>query len=210
MESVTEAFSERRQRRPDSLAESVGAIVDQFGVPISSAALRVLLADRGRPTTAEQLGRLAAYERQDFGRTRLSPRLAAVIDEGGEPITPRWWRRGDWRLARCVMSDESRALWLARVAERLCLELSSRPDPPRDLVTLTLGTVARLEISHDSELPLSFDDWIELRSLILDAHGAVANFEVIETQTQVDAAARMTTQLNGEERYFGRRALAQT
>jgi hypothetical protein len=50
-----------------SLAVSVVELVDAIQAPVPTTAVRLILGGQGRSVTAEQLGTLAAYERQDYG-----------------------------------------------------------------------------------------------------------------------------------------------
>src|ERR1035441_6669057 len=127
------SISPRRSRRPDTLAVSVTAVLDDMQCPVSTTAIRIILTDRSVPVTAERLGRLAAYQREDFQRTHIPPQLVWALLPNGDATSPRWWARGDWRLERRIFTDDVKPQWLARLAERLCLDLAGRPprpDPP--------------------------------------------------------------------------------
>src|SRR6185312_7023590 len=110
----------RRARRAGAVATDIEELVEAFGVPVPTAAVRVLLADRGRPTTAEHLARVAASERAEFERTRLPPRLCSAIAPDGALVTPRWWAAGPWRPLRRILTDDALPLWRGKLAERVC------------------------------------------------------------------------------------------
>ena len=124
------ASTSRRVRRPDSLATSVVAVLNEFQSPVPTDAMRVIVNDRGRNVTAEHLGRLAAYERQDYLRTFMPPRLCSVVDKDANAITPRWWALADWRLQRRIMTDDIKPIWFASLATILCRELADRTEAP--------------------------------------------------------------------------------
>src|ERR671930_575608 len=107
----------RRARRPDSLAAAVVELLDGFESPLPTHAVRILLTDQGRAVTAEHLARVAAYERDDFLRTRMPPRLCSVIDADALLVSPRWWAIGSWRLQRRILTQDARTLWIAMLAE---------------------------------------------------------------------------------------------
>ncbi len=196
----------RRARRPDSLAASVTAILDELGCPVSTTAMRVMLNDRGRAVTAEQLGRLAAYQREDFLRTRYAPELCSALDPDGTASNPRWWARGEWRLQRRVLTEDVRPIWLATLAEKVCMDLAERPDS-RDgaIVSLALGAVAQALGSRYFDVPASRDEWLSLRRQVYEPYmGAFAN-SAGATSGQHDAEARLQADgLSGFELLFGR------
>src|SRR5262245_53632882 len=108
----------RRTRGETSLAAATVELISEFDVPVQTQAVRVLLNERGRVVTAEHLGRLAAYERDDFLRTGLPPRLCSVIDVHAELVSPRWWALGQWPLQRRILTAESKSAWSAVLAAR--------------------------------------------------------------------------------------------
>ncbi len=197
----------RRARRPDSLAASLSDLLDDYCFPVPTHAARVILGDRGRPVTAEALGRLAAYERADFLRTRLPPRLCSVIDTHANAVSPRWWARGDWRLQRRVLSDDVKLIWQASLAERLCTELANRPKPPgSEVVSLALGTIAQVLPDRYFDVPTSAEDWTTFRDLLVNAHPSVTHSLESPTKEQHDAEGQLkSTDLPAVELYFGRR-----
>jgi hypothetical protein len=185
---------------------SVVQVLEEFQCPVPTDGVRVILVDRGRLVTAEHLGRLAAYERHDWLRTLLPPRLCSAIDRDASALRPRWWALGDWRLQRRIMTDDVRPIWFATIGERLCLELAERQDlPGTPLSTLALACAARaLEASY-FDVPVSRDDWLGLRRLIYDRHmGALSN-RAGATGQQHNAEARLLQAgLPAVDLYFGR------
>src|ERR1700678_4022158 len=130
----------RRSRRPDSLASAVIELLDDYQCPISTQAVRVVLNARGRPVTAEQLSRLAAYQREDFRRTRMPPPLCWAINPDISAAVPRWWARGHWRLLRRIRTEDVTPIWYATLATRLCRDLANQNTTPRpEFATFVLG-----------------------------------------------------------------------
>jgi hypothetical protein len=196
----------RRARRSDSLAASVVEVLDDFQCPVSTTAMRIVLNDRGRTVTAEQLGRLAAYQREDFLRTRYPPELCWALTPDGTATNPRWWARGQWRLQRRILTDDARPIWLATLADRLCMDLADHPDG-RDaaIVSLALGTTAQVTGSRYFDVPASRDEWLALRREVYEPYaGAFANLTGATT-SQYDAEAWLKADgLSGFELLFGR------
>jgi hypothetical protein len=181
-------------------------ILDDFQCPVSTTAMRIVLNDRGRPVTAEQLGRLAAYQREDFLRTRYPPELCWALTPDGTATKPRWWARGQWRLQRRILSDDARPIWLAILAERLCMDLADRPDG-RDgtIVSLALGTIAQVMASRSFDVPASRDEWLALRREVYESHMGIFGNLTGVTSSQDDAEARLRAKgLSGFELLFGR------
>jgi hypothetical protein len=198
----------RRARRPGSLAASVIEVLDDFQCPVSTTAMRIVLNDRGRAVTAEQLGRLAAYQREDYLRTRYPPELCWALMPDGTATNPRWWARGEWRLQRRILTDDAKPIWLAILAERLCMDLADAPDGRNGaIVRLALGTIAQMMGSRYFEVPASRDEWLALRRQVYERHiGVFANLSGATT-SQCDAEARLHAEgLSGFELLFGRNA----
>jgi hypothetical protein len=196
----------RRTRRPGSLPAAVIEVLDDFRCPVSTTAMRILLNDRGRTVTAEQLGRLAAYQREDFLRTRYPPELCWALTPDGAATNPRWWARGQWRLQRRILTDDVRPIWLAIVAERLCLDLADRPDGrDQGIVSFTLGAIAQVLGSRYFDVPASRDDWLALRREVYEPCTGALNNLTGATQQQHEAETRLQAEgLSGFELLFGR------
>lgn len=196
----------RRVRRPDSLAASVVELLDDYRIPMPTHAVRIILTDRGRPVTAEHLGRLAAYERADFLRTLEPPRLCGAIDTDAYAVTPRWWARGDWRLRRRILSEDVKQIWQARLGDLLCTELAERRQPPGpEIVTFALGTIARLLPNRYFDVPCSAGDWMHFHSLLSDKHPSVTG--PLESPTRQQSHAEQQLRAAGfpaVDLYFGR------
>jgi hypothetical protein len=198
----------RRARRPGSLAASVIEVLDDFQCPVSTTAMRIVLNDRGRTVTAEQLGRLAAYQREDFLRTRYPPELCWALTPDGTATNPRWWARGQWRLQRRILTDDARPIWLAILAARLCMDLADRADGRDDaIVSLALGTIARVTGGRYFDMPASRDEWLALHREVYEPYRGVFANLTGATTSQYDAEARLQADgLSGFELLFGRNA----
>lgn len=200
----------RRARQPGSLAASVIEVLDDVQCSVSTTAMRIVLNERGRTVTAEQLGRLAAYRREDFLRTRYPPELCWALTPDGAATNPRWWARGQWRLQRRILTDDARQIWLAILAERLCMDQAEHPDG-RDgaIVSLALGTIAQVLGSRYFDVPASRDEWLALRREVYEAYiGVFANLTGATT-SQYEAEARLHAEgLSGFELLLGCNASA--
>jgi hypothetical protein len=197
----------RRARRPDSLAAAVIGLLDDFQCPISTSAVRVILAARGRLVTAEQLSRLAAYQREDFDRTRMPPPLCWTLNPDGSATVPRWWARGDWRLLRRIRTNDVVPIWYAALAIRLCRELADRPHAPDpNLVSLALGAAtAALGSGRTFEVPLSTEDWMRLYQEVYAPHNGALNNRTGGTSEQYAAERALNAgAMSGFNPLFGR------
>jgi hypothetical protein len=196
----------RRARNPGSLAATVAALVEEFQVPVPTTAVRVLLTDRGRLTAAEHLSRVAAYEKEDFLRTRMPPRLCSAIDAGAHLISPRWWAIGTWRLQRRIFTEESVTVWYATLAERLCWQLIEREQPaPPDTVRLAHWALGRLAVDW-SFGPPSCDEWHRLRGLVVEHFPVVTHSLDSPVGTQHEAEQRLEAAgVPSVDLYFGKR-----
>jgi len=201
----------RRARRPDSLASAVIKLLDDYQCPISTQAVRVILNARGRPVTAEQLSRLAAYQREDFQRTRMPPPLCWAINPDGSTAVPRWWARGHWRLLRRIRTEDVTPIWFATLATRLCLELANqtnRPDP--EFATFVLGA-ANLALGGNLtfDVPMSKDDWLSLYQQVYAPHNGALNNRTGGTSEQYDVEKALSASgVSGFDLMFGRAAAA--
>jgi hypothetical protein len=195
----------RRARRTGAIAAEIEELVEAFGVPVPTAAVRVLLADRGRPTTAEHLARVAASERAEFLRTAQSPRLCSAIAPDGALVTPRWWATGTWRPLRRILTDDALPLWRGKLAERVCSDLIARRRPPSpELADLVRGTVAQLGLAEELARLDDPSDWSEVRALVLDFFPSVIVAHDVTTVQQDDAEqALLAAGLPAVDRYFG-------
>ncbi|MDE3075034.1 MAG: hypothetical protein KGJ86_06355 [Chloroflexota bacterium] len=196
----------RRARHPDSLAAAVIELLDDFQRPISTSAVRIILNARGRPVTAEQLSRLAAYQREDFQRTRMPPPLCWALDPDGSAAVPRWWARGDWRLMRRIRTEDVTPIWFATLAVRLCRDIGNQtgtPDP--ELAVLARGA-ANLALggSLTFELPMSQQDWLDLCREVYDHWDGAMNNLTGGTREQYDAEEALKGDHTGFDVLFGR------
>lgn len=169
-------------------------------------AVRVILNDRGREVTAEHLGRLAAYEREMWLRALWPPTLCSAIDANAFAIKPRCWALGDWRLQRRIMSDDVRPIWFAALGERLCLQLAERTTTPGSpLATLALACAARVLGERYFDMPLSPEQWLDLRRRIYEPYNGALNNRAGATRQQGEAEAHLIEQrLPAVDLYFGR------
>lgn len=196
----------RRTRRPDSLATAVARLLDDFQCPISTQAVRVILAARGLPVPAERLSRLAAYQREDFERTRMPPELCWTVTPDGSAVIPRWWARGHWRLMRRIQTNDVVPIWYATLATRLCHDLANQqgvPDP--NLANLALlAANAALWGRRTFEFPTSSEDWIRLYREVYAPHNGALNNRTGGTAEQIDAEKILSGEAPGFNPLFGR------
>jgi hypothetical protein len=195
----------RRARQPDSLAASVTFILDELQCPVATPAMRVILTDRGRDTKAEQLSRLAAYQREDFQRTHIPPPLCWTVESDGTATTPRWWALSHWRLGRRIRSKDASQVWLAHLAVWLTMDLAERPRG-RDsaIINLALGTAARVLGPRVFDVPTTREDWMQLRGAIYGPYQGALNNLTGLTGQQADAEARLTSRsASGFDLLFG-------
>lgn len=167
--------------------------------------MRVILTDRGRDTKAEQLSRLAAYQREDFQRTHTPPPLCWTVEPDGTATTPRWWALSHWRLGRRIRTKEASQIWLAHLASWLTMDLAERPrDRNAPIITLALGTAARVLGPRVVDVPTTKDEWMQLRAAVYDPYqGALNNLTGITAQ-QAEAEARLRTRsASGFDLLFG-------
>lgn len=196
----------RRARRAGAIATEIEALVAAIGVPLETHALRVLLADRGRPTTAEHLARVAAGERTEYLRTRLPPRLAVAVTPEGAPLVPRWWADGDWRLQRRILTEDALPLWRGKLVERICSELiGRRRHAAPELVTLVRATMARLGLDDEMLRLPDTQDWQDVRAVLLDnLPGVIFAHDVATPQQHEAEAALLAADPPAAALYFGR------
>ncbi|WP_445149393.1 hypothetical protein [Baekduia sp. Peel2402] len=195
----------RRARRAGAIASEIEDLLAQYGVPLPTAAVRVLLADRGRPTTAEHLARVAASERDEFLRTRMAPRLCCAIAPDATLVTPRWWADGDWRLQRRILTEDALPLWRGHLAERLCSDLIARRRPAsRELTGLVRSAIAQLDLDEELARLTDPSDWLEVRALVLDFYPGVLVADDVSTAQQAAAEQELlAADRPAVDRYFG-------
>jgi hypothetical protein len=184
----------RRARQSDSLAALVTFILDELQCPVATPAMRVILTDRGRDTKAEQLSRLAAYQREDFQRAHIPPPLCWTIEPDGTATTPRWWALSEWRLGRRIRTEDASQIWLAHLAVWLTTDLAERPRG-RDsaVITLALGTAARVLGPRVFDVPTTTDEWMRLRAAVYGPYQGALNNRTGLTGQQTEAEARLTS-----------------
>jgi hypothetical protein len=195
----------RRARQPDSLAVVVIGILTELQCPLATPAMRIILTDRGRSTKAEQLSRLAAYQREDFARSHIAPPLCWTVELDGTATTPRWWALSEWRFGRRIRTEDVGRLWLAHLAERLTSDLSENPHGRTDeLISLALGTVARLIGPQTFDVPTTGDDWAAIHTAVYKPFvGAFSNMTGV-TSEQHEVEQRLSDSLSGFDRLFGK------
>jgi hypothetical protein len=195
----------RRARRAGAVAGDIEALLEDYGVPLPTAAVRVLLADRGRPVTAEHLARVAAGERAEFLRTRQPPRLCSAIAPDGTLVAPRWWASGTWSPAHRILTDDALPLWRGRLAEGICSELIARRRPASPaLAGLVHATLAHLGLADDLARLPDPTDWLEIRALVLDVLPGVMFAGDVSTDQQDAAATTLSSaDLPAVDCYFG-------
>jgi hypothetical protein len=186
------SVAQRRARRDDSLASAVIDVVDVIQHPVPTAAVRLILLDSGRAVTAEQLGRLAAYERHDYARTRMPPRLCSAVDSNGVALNPRWWARGDWRLERRILTPDAVPAALAVLAVHLCRHHADagRPTSP-ELIAYTVGIANRVLHPEQVDPPASPNEWMNLHARIYALYMGVLSNLTGSTANQEAAGERL-------------------
>ena len=180
-------------------------ILSELQTPLATPAMRVVLTDRGRPTKAEQLSRLAAYQREDFARSHIAPPLCWTVEPDGTATTPRWWALAEWRFARRIRTADTGRLWLAHLAERLTADLTKNPYGHTDeFVSLTLSTVTRLLGPQTFDVPVDSEDWGVIHTAVYEPFvGAFSNMTGI-THEQDEIEQGLAEFLSGSDRLFGR------
>jgi hypothetical protein len=196
---------QRRARHDDSLAAAVVEVVDAVQHPVPTSAVRLMLLDGGRSVTAEQLGRLAAYERHDFARTRMPPRLCSAIDPSGVALNPRWWVRGDWRLERRILTPDAVPGSLVVLAVHLCrYHADAGRSASQELIAYTVGLANQVIDPGQIDTPASTNDWMNLHARIYGLYLGVLSNLSGTTGGQEDAAEQLRSQtLSGSELLFG-------
>lgn len=186
-----------------SLPAALAVVLDSAQVPMPAGALRALASTLvpDQNVTAERLGRVAAYEEQAVLKSRKTPRFCWVINEDGVAVGPRIWARGDWRLARRVMTEDA-----VEQQVTLALLLSQQMVEGTEAARSQLHSVAMEAIAHvlgpcAMYPPGSRDEWTEF-------HRAVASRQhplgpAATTDSQNRAAERLEAQLTPYSLYFG-------
>ncbi|MGO9248347.1 MAG: hypothetical protein ACLP7W_07095 [Solirubrobacteraceae bacterium] len=182
-------------------------MLDDFQCPISTPAVRVILNARGRAVTAEQLGRLAAYQREDFQRTRMPPPLCWALNPDGSAAVPRWWARGHWRLLRRLRTEDATPIWFATLATRLCLDLANQTIPlDPEFATFVLGA-ANLALGGglSFDVPMSKAEWLHLYKEVYAPHHGALNNRTGGTSEQYEAEKALNASDSpGLDLLFGR------
>jgi hypothetical protein len=129
--------------------------------------MRVLLSVlRGEDVTAERLARVASFERESFLKTRQAPRLCSAIFPDGTAPPKRVWARGDWRLARRIITADAEHAWQAWVGIYACdlllehgLEDERLGPLAHEFAAQSIGPIA-------AYYPGSREQWEELRAAL--------------------------------------------
>jgi hypothetical protein len=153
-----------------ALSATVAELLDEWQVPLPTAAVRILASlRRGDEVAAEALSRLAAAQRDEFLRANVPPRLCHAIAEDGRPLlSPRVWASGQWRLARRIATPDALPGWQVALAAGLCQEmLRLGSAAPQSLGRLTLEALARVLGPVASYLPGDAQEWEQLRRRVL-------------------------------------------
>jgi hypothetical protein len=197
---------QRRARREDTLAVAVVELVGAIQHPVPTAAVRLVLSDQGRGVTAERLGALAAYERKDYARTRMPPRLCPAIDATAAALNPRWWTIGDWRLERRILTPDAVPGALATLAVHLCRYHADKSgQASSELVSYTLGVIHQVIDMPYFDTPKSANDWMDLRSAIYGPYTGVLSNLTGSSPDQEAAGERLrAANLPGATLLFGK------
>jgi hypothetical protein len=196
----------RRSRRSDSIPTVLRSILDDAQIPLPTEVMRALAAERlERAITSEQLGRVIAYEREDFLRTRMPPLLCSVIDRRAVALRPRVWALGEWRLARRIATPDTEARWQGGLALELLDQVLLRFPPASErLRNLTLEATARVLGPVAAYIPGEREQWEELRREVA-AH-AYDFSPASHTAQQAEAEQMLTSyepQISPSSLYFG-------
>jgi hypothetical protein len=199
-------ITQRRARRDDSLATAVVELVEAIQHPVPTTAARLILADQGREASAERLGTLAAYERQDHARTRMPPRLCPAIDANANALKPRWWTGGNWRLERRIITPDAVPGALAVLTVYLCRYHADRPQPASpELISYTVGLANQVAELPYFDTPASPDDWMNLRAAVHGPYSGVLSNLTGTTGEQEAAGEQLrAANLPGTTLLFGR------
>jgi hypothetical protein len=189
-----------------SLSVAIADLLAEFSSPVPTHAIRTMLAARGRPVTAEHLGRAAAYERTAFLRDRMPPLLCSAINPEGQAVRPRWWALGDWRLQRRILTPDALELWRALLAEKLCRDLGGSDEPASpDLERLARQCVAQIGGDRYFDAPQTRSEWRKLRDIVVELRPGVTHSMDSPTAQQHEAEARLqAASTPAVELFFGR------
>jgi hypothetical protein len=195
-----------RARQQDSLATVIASILDEALIPLPNEVVRVLAIERTeRPVSAEQLARVAAYEREAFLRTRMPPLLCSVIDRGAVALRPRVWALGDWRLARRIATPDVQPLWQGGLALELLKQILERfPPASEQLRRQALEAAVRVLGPVAAYMPGDRHQWEELRTLV--AEKAYNHNPAGQTGQQLEAEGALLAhdpQIGAANLYFG-------
>jgi hypothetical protein len=195
-----------RSRQQDSLATVIASILADALIPLPNEVVRVLAIERTeRPVSAEQLARVAAYEREAFLRTRMPPLLCSVIDRGAVALRPRVWALGDWRLARRIATPDVQPLWQGGLALGLLEQILLRfPPASEQLRRQALEAAARVLGPVAAYMPGDRGQWEELRDLV--AEKAYNHNPAGHTGQQLEAERALLAhepQIGAVNLYFG-------
>lgn len=163
-------MTQSRSRQKESLATVLASILVDAQIPLTNEVVRALAIERtGRQVSAEQLARVAAYEREAFLRTRMPPLLCSVIDQSAVALRPRVWALGDWRLARRIATPDVQPLWQGGIALELLDQILLRfPPASGQLRRQALEAVARVLGPVAAYVPGDRQQWEELRRLVAE------------------------------------------
>ena len=166
--------------------------------------MRIILTDRGRTTTAEQLGRLAAYQREDFTRAHIPPPLCWTIEPDSTATSPRWWALSDWRLGRRIRTKDAVPVWVAHLGVWLTTDLAESPDGrDQEMITLALASVTRVLGPQVFHVPTTAEEWMRLRAAVYAPNqGAMSNMTGMTGQ-QTAAEQRLSDCASGFDLLFG-------
>lgn len=183
-------------------------VLAEAAVPLTTAVMRTLASVlREEDVSAERMGRVASFERENFLKSRQPPRLCSAIFPDGTAPAKRIWARGDWRLARRVIAPDSESAWLASAGIYVCnlildhgLEDERLGPLAHELAARSIGPIA-------AYFPGSVQQWEELRRALrqLPVGPGVA------THTREQGAAEVSLQgaeLTPFSLYFGLEAPA--
>lgn len=187
-----------------SLPAALAAALDAVQVPIPAAALRALAAAAvpQQNVTAERLGRIAAYEEETVLRSRKAPRFCWVLAEDGVAPSPRIWARGEWRLARRLMTEDAAPRWNVALAMLLAGQMASGTDGAREELHKVAAEAAGRVLGPIAMYPPgSREEWAEIQRAIAPHQHPLGPAGT--SHAQDEAAKRLETQLTSYNLYFG-------
>ncbi|HMJ34277.1 MAG TPA: hypothetical protein VK501_10185 [Baekduia sp.] len=188
-----------------SIPELLRIELEELQVPAPTSALLALAGvGRGEPIPPQRTGRVMAFERERFARTREAPRLAVGLASNGTAARPPHLALGSWRLARRVIIADAARGHAAALGIRLC-ERAVRVDPAMATGLREPAIRAAAAVlgpgAAQRELATAAS-WEQLRSELVAARPGGGADAITVQQYEVEALLH-EAQLTGAAMYFG-------